>query len=114
MKRVDRVGMYLAGIERRVRELLALGDGFDGAGRLRSLYDESLPLLATWQSNGTDAVRLEEIEREVQAVGVAMRVRGKSWDRKTVKGVIDGIASDGVSKWLESEVLSGEITGGDR
>ncbi len=106
-----RADQFVVGIERRVREILQR-EGFDGVVRLRELYDEMVPLLATWESCAADGIRLDEIEREAQAVGVAMRVKGKTWDRRTVKNLLDGFNGVGVSNWLESEVLSGEVCDG--
>jgi hypothetical protein len=99
---------FVVGVERRVREVLQ-GEGFDGVVRLRELYDEMVPLLGTWESNAADGIRLDEIEREAQAVGVAMHVKGKTWDRRTVKNLLDEFNGIGVSHWLESEVLSAEV-----
>lgn len=108
-----RADQFVVGIEHRVREILQR-EGFDGAVRLRELYDEMVPLLATWESDASAGIRLDEIEREAQAVGVAMRVKGKTWDRKTVKSLTDEMACNGVSHWLESEVLSDEVHEGVR
>jgi len=88
-------------VERRVHQL---GDGFDARKRLRELYDQMQPLLETWQENKEDEKKLNDIEQEVRAVGVVIRSEGKVRNREMVSDILDEIASDGVSNWLENEV----------
>jgi len=103
MSKKKRVNPYMVSVQRRVSEL---GDGFNAKKRLSELRDQMQPLLETWTEHNEDGKKLDAVEHEVRAVGVALRCKGITPDLNTVENIVDEIANCGLQDWLDAELAT--------